>query len=182
MPGITVSGNSAFDEVSMNAVTIARDAIIQGQLSIREGLTVNGPVTFSGTLSATTFAIELLQVNQDLRINRHIDAGGPTPGITGGGATGNGGTVTISGTDTAGTVTVNIGTGAGAGVLATVNFNSSFAGTPHVVITPVATIGSPLISGTQKFYLSSRTATNFSIATSGTLPNGSISFDYIVIN
>jgi cytoskeletal protein CcmA (bactofilin family) len=182
LPGITVSGSSAFDEVSINTLSIAGDATVQGQLSVQEGLTVSGPVTFSGTFSAAAFAIESLQVNQNLQINRHIDAGGPTPGITGGGANGSGGTVSISGTDTAGTVTVNIGSGAAAGVLATISFANGFGGTPHVVITPVAAQGSPVVTGTQKFYLSSRTTTSFSIATSGALPAGSISFDYIVID
>ncbi len=182
LPGITVSGASAFDEVTINTLAIAGDATIQGQLSVQEGLTVSGPVTFSGTFSAAAFSIESLQVNQNLQINRHIDAGGSTPGVSGGGATGSGGTVTISGTDTAGTVTINVGSGAAAGVLATVNFSNGFGGTPHVVITPVAAQGSPVISGTQKFYLSSRTTTSFSIATSGGLSAGSISFDYIVID
>jgi cytoskeletal protein CcmA (bactofilin family) len=182
LPGITVSGASAFDEVTINTLAIAGDATVQGQLSVQEGLTVSGPVTFSGTFSAAAFAIESLQVNQDLQINRHIDAGGPTPGIAGGGAIGNGGTVTVSGTDTAGTVTVNVGSSAAAGVLATVNFTNGFGGTPHVVITPIAAQGSPIVTGTQKFYLSNRSTTSFSIATSGALPTGSISFDYIVID
>lgn len=182
LPGITVSGASAFDEVTINTLTIAGDASIQGQLSVQEGLTVSGPVTFSGTFSAATFAIQSLQVDQELIVNRHIDAGGPTPGVSSGGAVGSGGTVTISGTDTAGTVTVNIGGGASAGVLATVNFAVAFSGTPHVVITPVASQGSPTVTGSQKFYLSNRTSNSFSIATSGGLPAGSISFDYIVID
>lgn len=182
LPGITVSGSSAFDEVTINTLTIAGDASIQGQLSVQEGLTVSGPVTFSGTFSAATFAIRSLQVDEELLINRHIDAGGPTPGVSAGGAVGSGGTVTISGTDTAGTVTVNIGGGAGGGVLANVNFAFEFNSTPHVVITPVASQGASVVTGTQKFYLSSRTSTSFSIATSAGLPAGSISFDYIVID
>ena len=182
LPGITVSGSSAFDDVTINQLSIAGDATVQGQLSVQEGLTVSGPVTFSGTFSAAAFAIESLEVNQDLILRRHIDAGGPTPGVSSGGAVGSGGTVTISGTDTAGTVTVNVGAGAAAGVLATVNFANSFTGTPHVVITPVAAQGSAIITGTQKFYLSSRTTTTFSIAVSGGLPSGSVSFDYIVID
>ena len=182
LPGITVSGSSAFDDVTINQLSIAGDATVQGQLSVQEGLTVSGPVTFSGTFSAAAFAIESLEVNQDLILRRHIDAGGPTPGVSSGGAVGSGGTVTISGTDTAGTVTVNVGAGAAAGVLATVNFANSFTGTPHVVITPVAAQGSAIITGTQKFYLSSRSTTSFSIAVSGGLPSGSVSFDYIVID
>lgn len=182
LPGITVSGTSAFDEVTVNTLNVAGDMSVQGQLSIQQGLTVSGPVTFSGTFSAASFSIQSLQVDQELLVNRHIDAGGPTPGISGGAGIGNGGTVTISGTDTAGTVTVNVGGGAGAGVLANINFANTFNGTPHVVITPIAGQGAPIITGGQTFYLSSRTSSGFSIATSGALPAGSISFDYIVID
>jgi len=182
LPGITVSGTSAFDEVSINTLSIAGDASVQGQLSVQQGLTVSGPVTFSGTFSAAAFSIQTLQVDGDIQLNRHIDAGGPTPGLASGGALGAGGTSTISGTDTAGTVTINIGSGASAGVLATVTFANNYGGTPHVVITPVAAQGAATISGTQKFYLSSRTTSSFSIATSAGLPAGSISFDYIVID
>jgi len=171
LPGITVSGSSAFDEVTINTLSIAGDATVQGQLSVQKGLTVSGPVTFSGTFSAAAFAIESLQVNQNLSINKHIDAGGPTPGVSGG-ALGNGGTVTISGTDTAGTVTVNIGTGGGSGVLATVTFGNGFGGTPHVVISPVG-------AAAPSAFVSNRTTSGFSISASGL--SGSISFDYIVI-
>lgn len=181
LPGITVSGTSAFDEVTVNTLAIAGDANVQGQLSVQEGLTVSGPVTFSGTFSAAAFSIQELQVDGNILINRHIDAGGSTPGASRGGATGSGGTVTISGTDTAGTITVNVGSGASSGVLASVNFVNDFNGSPHVVITPVASQGSGIISNDATFYLSSRNTGGFSVATSRALPAGSISFDYIVI-
>lgn len=179
LPGITVSGNSAFDEVTINTLNVAGDVSIQGQLSIQEGLTVSGPVTFSGTFSAASFSIQSLQVDQELLVNRHIDAGGPTPGVSGGGAVGAGGTVTISGTDTAGTVTINKGAGGGNGALASVSFSSQFNGSPHVVITPV-TSNAALAGAT--YYLSSRTSSGFTISVSGMSSTGSISFDYIVID
>ncbi len=182
LPGITVSGQSAFDEVTVNRLSIAGDAQIQGQLSVQQGLSVSGPVTFSGTLSAANFSIQTLTVEQDARFNRHIDAAGPTPGVARGGAVGSGGTVTISGTDTAGTVGVNVGGGAGAGNLATITFANAFSGNPHVVITPVAPQGSSLVDGDRQFYISSRSSTSFTIAVSDSLPSGSISFDYIVID
>ncbi len=182
LPGITVSGASAFDQVTVNALSIAGDANVQGQLSVSQGLTVSGPVTFSGTFSAAAFNIQSLQVNEDIQLNRHIDAGGASPGASAGGALGSGGTISISGTDTAGTVTANVGSGAAAGVLATITFSKAFTASPHVVITPVAAQGSALITGNQNYYLSTRTSTGFSIAVSGALPAGSISFDYIVID
>ena len=182
LPGITVSGTSAFDEVTVNTLAIAGDANIQGQLSVQEGLTVSGPVTFSGTFSAATFAIQTLQVEGDITLSRHIDAAGPTPNVASGGAVGSGGTVTLSGTDTAGTVTVNVGSGAGSGILATVTFRNTFNGPPHVVFTPAAIQGSAIVNTGATFYMSSRTSTGFTIATSDPLPAGSISFDYIVID
>lgn len=182
LPGITVSGQSAFDEVTVNRLSIAGDAQIQGQLSVQEGLSVSGPVTFSGTLSAANFSIQSLTVEQDARFNRHIDAAGPTPNVSRGSAVGSGGTVTISGTDTAGTVGVNVGSGAGAGNLATVTFANAYTGNPHVVITPVAPQGSSLVAADKQFYISNRTSTSFTIAVSSGLSSGSISFDYIVID
>lgn len=182
LPGITVSGTSAFDEVTVNQLSIAGDAQIQGQLTVQEGLSVSGPVTFSGTLSAANFSIQSLTVEQDARFNRHIDAAGPTPNVTRGSAVGSGGTVTISGTDTSGTVGVNVGGGAGSGNLATVTFANAYSGNPHVVITPVASQGSSLIDSSFQFYISNRTSTSFTIAVSDSLPSGSISFDYIVID
>jgi len=173
LPGITVSGESAFDSVSINSLAIGGDATVQGQLSVQRGLTVSGPVTFSGTFSAAAFAIQSLQVNQDIQLNRHIDAGGPTPRVVAGGAIGSGGTVTISGTDTAGTVTVNIGSGASTGVLATITFAASFNSAPHVVISPV---NAPAPNA----FISNRTATGFSISTGS--PASTVSFDYIVID
>ncbi len=182
LPGITVSGTSAFDEVVLNTLNVSGDVTVQGQLSVQKGLTVSGPVTFSGTFSVDNFSIESLTVNQNLTLKQHIDAGGPSPSVAGGGALGSGGTATLSGTDTAGTVTANIGSGASSGVLATVTFANVFGGIPHVIITPIAAQGSATVSGTQKFYLSTRTSTGFTIATSGALPTGSISFDFIVID
>ena len=182
LSGITVSGQSAFDEVAINELTIAGDASVQGQLSVQQGLTVSGPVTFSGTFSAAAFSIQSLTVDGDITLGRHIDAGGPTPGVSGGGALGSGGTVTISGTDTAGTITVNVGSGAASGVLASLSYANTFNSTPHVVITPVASQGAAIITSGATFYLSSRASGGFSIATSSALPSGSISFDYIVID
>jgi len=182
LPGITVSGNSAFDDVTINTLIIAGDATVVGQLSVLEGLSVTGPVTFSGTFSAASFAIQTLQVDGDITLNRHIDAGGPTPSVSSAAAVGSGGTVTISGTDTAGTVSINVGSGAASGVLANITFSNEFSGNSHVVITPVATQGSPVVATDTTFYLSTRTTSGFSIATSAALPPGSIAFDYIVID
>ncbi len=175
LPGITVSGKSAFDEIQVNSLSIAGDTSVQGVLTVQDNLSVNGQATFSGSISAPSIITEALQINGDLQFNRHIDAGGGTPGVSAGGAVGGGGTVTISGTDTAGTVTINVGSGAAGGVLAAISFTKSFTSNPHVVITPV---GAPAPNA----YVTSRTTSGFSITTSSALPAGSISFDYVVID
>jgi hypothetical protein len=114
-----------------------------------------------------------LQLTGDLQINRHIDAGGPTPSVSSNGAIGSGGTVSVSGTDTAGTVTINPGGGAGNGSIATVSFAQSFNQTPHVVVTPI---------GKSVNYYITRTTSSFTVHITQSLSSGSFSFDYIVID
>lgn len=175
LPGITVSGKSAFDEVQMNSLSIAGDTSVQGVLTVQKGLTVNGQASFAGGISAPSITIDALSLTGDIQFARHIDAGGGTPSVAGGGAVGSGGTVTISGTDTAGTVTINVGSAAAGGTLATVTFAVAFNENPHVVISPV---GAPAPNA----YISNRTSSGFSISTSTGLAAGSISFDFVVID
>jgi len=182
LPGITVSGKSAFDEVQINSLSIAGDTSVQGVLTVENNLSVGGQASFGGPISAPSITIDALSLSGDINFGRHIDAGGGTPSVASGGAVGSGGTVTISGTDTAGTVTINVGSGTSAGILATITFSSVFNGNPHVVITPVAALGAGPVTGTGQFYLSSRSTTGFTIATSAGLSSGSVSFDYIAID
>ncbi|MDQ3094329.1 MAG: hypothetical protein M3Q70_04115 [bacterium] len=177
LPGITVSGTSQFDQVQLNTLTVTGSASIQDQLNVQRGLTVSGPGNFAGPISAPSINIDRLNLSGDLQLNRHIDAGGSTPRVSSGSAVGNGGTVSVSGSDTAGTVTINVGSGAPAGVLATVSFAAAFGGVPHVVITPVGSGAAGL-----NWYIVSRTTTGFSIACLNAPGPGSFSFDFIAID
>lgn len=178
LPGITVSGTSEFDQIQANNLAISGDVGIQGALNIQGNLTVGGGATFGGPISAPQLTTQNLQLAGDLTVSRHIDAGGGTPSRTNGNALGSGGTSSISGTDTAGTVTVNIGSGApAAGCFASISFAQAFSGTPHVVITPVGSGGARLS------YYVTRSASGFQICHNSTfVPSGSFSFDYIVID
>lgn len=176
LPGITVSGTSQFDQVQLNSLSISGNATIQGQLTVQKGLSVAANGSFAGTLSAPVISTDKLVLNQDLQLNRHIDAGGATPSISPGGAIGGGGTVSISGSDTAGTVTVNNGGGSSAGIVATVTFSVRFSANPHVVITPVCSSACNLGA-----YVISRTANGFSIGVINN-PGGSYSFDFIALD
>lgn len=175
LPGITVSGTSQFDQVQLNSLSISGNASIQGQLTIQKGLSVASNGSFAGTLSAPVISTDKLVLNQDLQLNRHIDAGGATPNVANGPSIGGGGTVSINGSDTAGTVTVNNGGGASAGIVASVTFTVKFNGNPHVVITPVCS--GPCSLGA---YITNRSATGFSIAVSNNI-GGSYSFSYLAL-
>lgn len=177
VPGLIVSGTSTLGQVSANELTVAGSAAIQGQLNVQSNLTVAGAVSVGGLLSAPQATINNLQLSGDLQLNRHIDTGGPSPGKTNGSALGGGGTSSLSGTDTAGTLSVNTGSGPGTGCFATITFAQAFSGTPHVVVTPVGSAG-----GTIDYYVN-RTSTSFSVCASTPPPAGaSFAFDYIVID
>lgn len=178
VPGITVSGTSVFDNVQVgNNLSVSGNEAIQGTLTVQKNLSVGGGATFAGAISAPSLSIDQLTMNKDIQLNRHIDAGGPTPRISSGTAVGSAGTVSISGTDTAGTVNINFGTGLASGVLANISFGNTFTQTPHIVITPVGSNCAALD------YYVSRTTAGFSIGiTNSGAPGSSCAFDYISID
>ncbi|MDZ7744723.1 MAG: hypothetical protein U5K77_03115 [Candidatus Saccharibacteria bacterium] len=160
-----------------NQLSIAGNTDIQGELLVESDLSVTGSGTFGGTLSAASLNIETLQLNNDLQLNRHIDAGGATPSQTNGSALGGGGTASISGTDTAGTVNINTGNSPPAGCFITVNFSVPFNGTPHVVITPVGSSAASL-----NYYIT-KSGSSFRICTTNPPPAGAnFAFDYVAID
>lgn len=174
--GLTVGGNSTFGDVQASQLQISGNATVQGQLAVQSGLTVSGSGSFGGTLTAARLNIQQLQVSGDIQFTRHIDAGGGTPNLSYGSALGGGGTSSISGTDTAGTVVINTGGGTSAGCFASINFIQRFA-SPHIVITPIGPTGAAL-----NYYVN-RTSTSFSICTTNAAPAGSsFAFDYTVID
>lgn len=177
LPGLTVAGTSTFDQLQANKISSAGDLNVQGQLTGQKGLTISGGASFGGPITAPQLTVQSFQLSGDLQLQRHIDAGGPTPGKTDGAALGSGGTSSISGTDTAGTITINTGGGPGAGCFVTVNFVQRFNSTPHVVVTPVGSA-----AGGLSYYIS-RSTSSFSLCTANPAPGGAnFSFDYIAID
>jgi cytoskeletal protein CcmA (bactofilin family) len=178
LPGISVSGTSTFGQVQVNnTLAVNGNTSIQGQLTAQKGLSVNGGTTINGLLSATQITANSLQLNGDLVLTHHITPGGSTPGRSNGSALGSGGTSSVSGSDTAGTVNINTGGSAGAGCFATINFTQRFNSTPRINITPVGS-GAAGIA-----YYVNRSTTNFSICTASTPPsNSSFAFDYFIVD
>lgn len=177
LPGLTVTGQTTLVQVQASQLQLTGNATIQGQVAIQNNLSVSGNGSFGGTLTAGALNVQTFQINGDVQFTRHLDAGGGTPGKSDGSALGSGGTSSVSGTDTAGTVAINTGGGPGPGCFVTINFAQRFNGTPHVVVTPVGSA-----AGGLSWYIN-RSSTNFSICTASTPPAGqSFAFDFVAID
>lgn len=175
LPGLSVSGTSTFDQVLSNKLSVSGDATVQGQLNVQKNLVTSGGATFGGAVSAPTFTVQTLQLGGDLQITRHIDAGGGNPSKSDGSALGNGGTASLSGSDTAGTITINTGGSPSAGCFVTITFAIKYGGTPHVAIGPIGSAAAGLS------YYVNRGNTGFSVCTTNAAPAGqTFGFDYIV--
>jgi cytoskeletal protein CcmA (bactofilin family) len=177
LTSLSVSGTSALSTVSISKdLSIAGSAGIQGSLSIAKGLQVNGNGTFSGSVSTPQLTTTNLQVAGDLVLTHHLVAGGSNPSRTNGSAIGSGGTASVSGSDTGGSVTINIGANPVAGCFVTINFAQSYHNTPHVLLTKIG-----LSTASVNYYVN-RSATSFSICTINTPTSGeTYNFDYFVI-
>ncbi len=175
LSGINVSGRSTMQDLSVsNDLSVGGNVAVKGQVTIQSGLSVSGSTNFAG-LSVSSLTVSTLRINGPLTLTRHIVAGGGTPSRSSGGALGNGGTASVSGSDTAGSIKINTGSGGGNGCFITVNFTTRFNSTPHVVVTPIGSDG-----GSVNFYVN-RTTSGFSVCASNTVSGKSFGFDYIVL-
>ncbi|HEX5796826.1 MAG TPA: hypothetical protein VFX86_00365 [Candidatus Saccharimonadales bacterium] len=176
-PAINVSGTGTFQTLQTNRLQITGDSQIQGNLNVQNTLSVSGSGNFGGTLSANKLNTRSLELSGNLVISRHVETSGGTPGKSNGSALGGGGTASISGSDTAGTVAVNTGSNPKSGCFISVSFTQGFNSTPHVVISPVGSSG-----GSIDYYIN-RSSSGFSICSASTPPAGrNFAFDYIVID
>ena len=177
VPGITVSGNSIFEQLQVNKnLSVQGDTTIQGQLSVQKGLSVAGSGTFSGALTAPAVTVNTLQLNGNLTLTRHIIIGGSTPDRDNGSALGSGGTVALSGSDTAGSININTGSSPVAGCFVTVNFTQKYNSTPNVIATPIGAS-----AGLVGYYVN-RSTSSFSVCAANNPPaNASFGFDYFIV-
>ena len=174
---VTVTGVANLGQVQAGKLAVSGNAAIAGQVAINNTLAVSGAASFGGTVTANQLTVQNLDLSGDLTISEHILVSGATPTASSDDSVlGNGGTVSISGTDTAGSVIVNSGSSPGTGCFMTITFTHKFSSSPSIIITPVGSGAGGLA------YYITRTASNFSIC-SNSAPAASISFgfDYIVI-
>lgn len=178
LSGISVSGTSDFAQVQINkGLSVAGDSALQGALTVQKSLNVSGGGTFSGQVSATQITTTSLQLNGDLTLTHHLTLGGPIPSRSNGSALGGGGTASVSGSDSAGSITINTGSSPAAGCFITVNFAQRFNATPHVLVTPIG-----IAAGGLGYYVN-RSSTNFSIcSTTAAAASQTFGFDYLVLD
>jgi hypothetical protein len=173
--GLSVSGSSSFGQLQAKGISVANNLGVRGQLSAAS-LTVAGSGSFNGAITAPSVTTGSLQLSGNLGITHHINTGGPVPGRSNGGALGSGGTSSVSGSDTAGSISIHTGSNPVAGCFITVSFVNTFGNTPHVIVTPVGSAAAGL-----RYYIN-RTSSNFSVCTTTAAPSGSaFGFDYIVL-
>lgn len=170
-------GSGTFDKLQVDTdVTVGGSQSIQGNLTVQGSLSISGTSSFQN-LSVGALNASSLQLAGDLTINRHLVASGGSPSKSNGPALGGGGTASVSGSDTAGTIGINTGNSPPSGCFVSIDFASDFNGSPAVVVTPVGSAGASLD------YYVNRSSAGFSLCTASVPPSGaSFSFDYIVIN
>ena len=171
-PSLTISGASNLGDAQLKSLKVDGSMAIQGETTL-QGLSVAGTSAFNGPMTASQITTSNLTIsgNGKLNIPNHLSFTGPTPSRTKGDALGNGGSVSISGSDTSGTVNVRTGTGASSGCFVHINFRTAFSSTPHVIATPVNVAIDHYVK---------RTNTGFNICASNPPSNKSFAFDYFV--
>lgn len=179
-PSLTISGDANLGNTQINTLQVATNTAIQGSTTLRD-LNVAGTSSFSGPLTASQITTSrlIMSGNAILQVPNHISFTGPSPSrvITGANSAvlGAGGTASINGSDTTGTININTGASPAAGCFMRVNFAQAFTTSPHVIISPV---GSG--AGAIEYYVE-RDRSGFTLCTNTASPaNRTFAFDYFV--
>lgn len=177
-PSITISGTANLGQAQINSLQVAADVAIQGNTTA-QGLSVAGTSTFNGPMTASRITVSELVISGSgsLSVPNHISFTGPVPNRSVNQAQlGTGGSASVSGSDTSGTINVTTGNGPAAGCMVRINFVQRFATPPRVLITPVGSAG-----GLVQYYVE-RDQNGFNVCASVPAPgNQSFSFDYLVM-
>lgn len=176
-PNLTISGTSNLGTAQINSLQVAQTVAIQGATSLQD-LTVAGTSSFSGPMTASQITVTrlILSGNAVLQVPNHLAFTGSTPNRTvNNGVLGNGGSSSVGGSDTSGSITVNTGNNPTPGCFTRINFVQPYSATPRVIVSPVG----PGAGQTQ--YYVDRNTTGFSLCTVNAAPaNQTFAFDYFV--
>lgn len=176
-PSITISGTSNLGTAQINTLQVAGTTAIQGNTTIRD-LSVSGTTTLSGAVTASNLTVTSLTIsgNGTLSVPNHLSFPATNMDRSVNQAVlGNGGSASVNGSDTSGTVNVNTGNNPTAGCFIHVTFSKSFDKQPHVLISPVG------VGAGQAQYYVTRDTSGFSVCTANVPPaNQPFAYDYFV--
>jgi len=178
-PSITISGQTNLGATQINSLQVAQNTAIQGSTTTRD-LNVSGASSFSGPITASQITVTRLILSGEgsLQLPNHLSFTGPSPSrsLIGSGILGSGGSVSINGSDTSGTINMNSGNNPnGSGCIVRVNFQKAFASQPRVIVSPVGSA-----AGQMDYYVD-RNNSGFSLCTNSAPPGNKVfAFDYFV--
>lgn len=178
-PNLTISGTSNLGTAQINTLQVGQNVAIQGSTTMRD-LNVAGASSFSGAMTASQITVTrlVLSGNASLEVPNHISFTGASPSRSiDAGALGNGGSASVNGSDTSGTVNINSGNNPAPGCFVRLTFNQAFTKQPHVIVSPVGNA-----AGRTDYYVE-RDNRGFSICSANAAPaNAAFAFDYFVTN
>jgi fibronectin-binding autotransporter adhesin len=131
LANLNVTGDTDLSNLNVSGPTTLSSLGVTGNEGVNGTLTVDGNVNFGANLTVTG-----LTTVADLVVGGHIITGGGQPTSQVQTAAGTQATVTISGTDTTGTITITTGSNPTAGSLADVLFSKAYGAAPHIVLSP----------------------------------------------
>lgn len=175
-PSLTISGTSNLGTAQINNLQVAGTTAIQGGTTLQT-LNVASTSSFSGAMTASQITVTklILSGNAVLDIPNHLAFTGASPSRTIGTADGNGGTASVEGSDTSGTLNINTGSNTVAGCFERVNFQTAYTSLPHVIVSPVDA------GAAEAQYYVTQDENGFSICTANAAPANQIfSYDYFV--
>ena len=175
----SAAGTSNLAATQIQSLQVAEGSTLKGPVTVQNDLTVGGAASFNKPITANRLTVTtlILSGNAVLQVPNHIAFTGASPRrqSTDSSALGSGGSASINGSDTTGTVNVNTGGGTGRGCFVTVSFNRPFTSTPHVLITPIGEA-----AGQTDYYVT-RSTSGFSICTHNAAPtHANFAFDYFI--
>jgi cytoskeletal protein CcmA (bactofilin family) len=178
-PSITISGTSNLGTAQINNLQVAGTTAIQGSTTL-QNLNVAGTSSFSGAMTASQITVTQLNLSGSgvLTIANHITVAGPSPNRTIDTAVlGAGGTASVEGSDTSGTLNINTGSSPTPGCFEHVVFAQAFTKTPRVIVSPVGS------GAAETQYYVTLDETGFSICAVNAAPaNQVFAYDYFITN
>jgi len=175
---LTVSNSAILASTQISSLQVQNTALFSGLVTVQNGMNVAGNSSFTGNVSISNLTITNLTLasNAQLTVPNHIVFTGATPGRTiDFDVLGNGGSASIFGSDTSGTITINTGNNPLAGCFIDVRFNVPFSQTPNIVIFPINAAG----GGTQ--YYAEGSPTDFHICTANAAAaNQAFGYSYFI--